>query len=1005
MRAKLLSVFIFACMPALAQAAKSDVGRTAADPRWESWKAHQQLEASSWFGGLEWRSIGPTVQGGRVIDIEVHPSRPYTFYVAYASGGLWKTENNGVTFKPLSDALPTMIAGDIALDPTAPETLWLGTGEPNASRSSYAGLGMFVSRDGGGSFEPAGLDGADRIARVLVDPRQGERVFVAVQGPLYTPGGMRGVYRTEDAGKSWKNVLPGGDDWTGATDLVFDPKNPDVIYAALWERSRRPWNFVEGGSGSAVYKSTDGGDSWQRLSSFPNSKYIGRIGLAISPANPERIYASIDNQQPLPADAIDLGDSPLSSARLRTMGRQEFLRQDPVEVEQFVRDNDFDPSVDAKLLIAQVRSGELTMDALRRKLADGNAALFDADVTGLEIWRSDDAGVSWAKANREPIRDFTYTFGYYFGQIRVAPDNADRVYVLGVPTAISNDAGATWSGSINARDVHVDHHAWTFDPANPQRIFNGNDGGIDISYDGGTSWLKLDSQSVGQSYTIAVDMAEPYNVYTGLQDNGTWKGSSTLDPSKPDGFWDSGDGWTFVNGGDGMQIAVDPRDADVVYTGYQFGWYRRVGPDGGDTRPRPGLTDPALRYNWNTPIQLSSHNPDILYFGANKLFRSMDRGETWNAISGDLTRSKERGDVPFATLTSISESEREFGLIWVGTDDGLVWVSEDGGDDWREATRGIEKDRWVSRVVASSHVRPRAYLAQNGYRDDDMQAYVFVTEDLGKSWRSISANLPDEPVNVVREDPVNADLLYVGTDRGVYVSIDRGQSWQALQQGLPNVPVHDLVVHPRDRELVAGTHGRSVWIIDALPLQDLTREVRAKAAHLFHVAEVDYSRGWRGRTNRWFAHAEDLPSHKLSFWSAAAGKGTLEVLDADRRPVRKLDVDARHGINTLKWDLVVDPDQGVAAEAARVAKARADAKGKDQGGKNADDKAGADEGILGRTPLAESKRLGHPLYITPGEYTLVLEIDGTRSESPLKVNPPKDFEPRSKPKFKLRGRK
>ena len=359
----------------------------------------------------------------------------------------------------------------------------------------------------------------------------------------------------------------------------------------------------EGGNGSGVYKSSDGGDSWQRLEGFPSNKYIGRIGLGISAANPQRIYASIDNQQPLPAEAIDQGDRPLSSQRLRSMSREEFLRQDPVEIEIFVRDNDFDPSVDAKLLIERVRSGELSMDTLRRKLVDGNAALFDADITGLEIWRSDDAGASWAKANREPIRDFTYTFGYYFGQIRVAPDNADQIHVVGVPTAVSRDGGATWSGALNARDVHVDHHAWVFDPNNPQRIFNGNDGGIDLSYDGGASWLKLDSQSVGQSYTIAVDMAEPYNVYTGLQDNGTWKGSSTLDPSKPGGFWDGGgDGWKFVNGGDGMQVAVDPRDPEIVYTGYQFGWYRRIGDDGGeiDTEARDqtrvfGMLQPATK--------------------------------------------------------------------------------------------------------------------------------------------------------------------------------------------------------------------------------------------------------------------------------------------------------------------------------------------------------------------------------------------------------------------------
>jgi hypothetical protein len=979
---------------ALAAPLVAKTTRTDADQRWQAWEQHQQLQQSSLFGGLQWRSIGPTVQGGRVVDIEVHPSQPYTFYVAYASGGVWKTVNNGVSFTPLSDQMPTMVVGDIAIDPQAPDTLWVGSGEANSSRSSYSGLGMFVSRDGGQHFEHAGLTGADRIARVLVDPADSQRVFVAVQGPLYTAGGMRGIYRSADGGQSWQQVLAGDGEWTGAIDLIADPRDAHTLYAAMWERSRRPWDFVEGGSGSGVYKSTDGGDSWTRLSGFPSGANIGRIGLAISAANPDRVYASIDNQDPLAADQIDMGDRPLSSARLRSMGKDEFLRQDPDEIEMFIRGNDFDPSVDAKTLIAKIKSDEISMDQLRAKLRDGNAALFDTDIKSLEVWRSDDAGGSWAKANQEPIRDFTYTYGYYFGTIKVAPDNADRVYVLGLPTAISEDAGKTWSGRINASQVHVDHHAWTIDPKQPQRILNGNDGGVDVSYDGGASWLKLDHQAVGQSYSVAVDMEEPYNVYTGLQDNGSWKGSSTIDLSAPGGFWDEGgDGWSFINGGDGMQVQVDPRDSSVHYSGFQFGWYRRGGKDGGEVRPRPGLSDAALRYNWNTPILLSEHNPDIVYFGANKLFRSLDRGRHWRAISGDLTRSKQRGNVPFATITTVSESSREFGLIAAGTDDGLIWVTEDGGGEWREATRGLAKDRWVSRVSTSAHQRNRLYASLNGYRDDDMSAYAYVSEDLGKNWRSISANLPAEPINVIKEDPVNADVLYVGSDRGVYVSIDRGGSWQALQAGLPNVPVHDLVVHPRDRELVAGTHGRSIWIVDVLPLQDLTAAVGAEGAHLFHVDDVSYSRGWRGAPERWFDHNEAKPKSVIQYWAAQAGSGTLKVLDADKNPVRELAVEAKHGINRLEYDLLVDPALGLAAEVARVNKANKDA-----------DATSSTEGALAKTPLAESQRLGHRLYLTPGEYTLALDLGGATAETSLSVKPPKAFESREKPKFKLRGK-
>ena len=987
-------MLVLALAVALTAPLAAKTTRTDADSRWQAWEQHQQLQEQSLFKGLKWRSIGPTVQGGRIVDIEVHPAHPYTFYVAYASGGVWKTTNNGVTFTPLSDQLASMISGDIAIDPQAPDTLWIGSGEANSSRSSYSGLGMFVSRDGGANFEHAGLTGADRIARVLVDPARSERVYVAVQGPLYTPGGMRGIYRTDDAGKSWTQVLAGDGEWTGAIDLVIDPAAPGTLYAAMWERSRRPWNFVEGGPGSGVYKSTDGGDSWTRLAGFPKGAHVGRIGLSISAANPQRVYASIDNQEPMPADQVRLGDRPLSSKRLRTMSKDEFLRQDPDEIEMFIRGNDFDPTIDAQTLIARIKSDELSMDQLRAKLRDGNAALFDTDIKGLEVWRSDDAGASWAKVNREPIRDFTYTYGYYFGAIKAAPDNADRVYVLGLPTAVSEDGGVSWSGRINAPQVHVDHHAWSIDPSHPERILNGNDGGVDVSYDGGASWLKLDHQAVGQSYSVAVDMEEPYNVYTGLQDNGSWKGSSSIDLDAPGSFWEqSGDGWRFLNGGDGMQVQIDPRDASVHYTGFQFGWYRRSGKDGGEVRPRPALAESALRYNWNTPILLSEHNPDILYFGANKLFRSLDQGRHWRAISGDLSRSQERGDVPFATITTVSESPREFGLLVAGTDDGLVWVTEDGGVEWREITRGLVKDRWVSRVVLSAHDRNRVYASLNGYRDDDMAAYVYVSDDLGKRWRSISANLPAEPVNVIKEDPVNADVLYVGSDRGVYVSIDRGRSWQSLQSNLPNVPVHDLVVHPRDRELVAGTHGRSVWIVDVLPLQDLSSEVRAKAAHLFHVADVDYSRGWRSEPSEWFDHNEQKPKSVIQYWAAQAGSGTLKVLDADKNLVREIPVTAERGINRLEYDLLADAELGIAAEVARVNKANQDA-----------DENASLEGVLAKTPLAESRRLGHPLYLTPGDYTLALDLDGASAEAKLTVKAPKAFEPRSKPKFKLRGK-
>jgi photosystem II stability/assembly factor-like uncharacterized protein len=969
---------------------------------WESWKQHDQLQLESLFHGLKWRSIGPTVQGGRVVDVESIPGQAYGFYVAYATGGIWKTTNNGVSFTPLSDALPTMVTGEIAVDPNLPKRLWVGSGEPNASRSSYGGMGVFVSDDEGATFRHVGLSDVDRIARIVVHPKDSQRLCVAAIGRLYSEGGRRGVFCTKDGGASWKQSLVGAGR-VGAIDLVMDAKNPKVLYAAMWDHARSAWKFSESGPGSGVYKSTDGGDTWARLAGgLPQGKHVGRIGLALAASQPNVLYASVDNWEDLPASEQDLGDRPLSARRLKTMSKEEFLAQDPNEIEAFIRGSDLDTELDAKTLIARIEKDELKVQDLIDALNDAEAALFNTDIRGLEIYRSDDAGTSWKRTHDRPLSEVTYTYGYYFGQLRVAPDNADRIYVLGMPVITSADGGKTFSG-MNHPDVHVDHHAWWIDHNNAQRIVNGNDGGVDVSYDGGKSWLKLDRQPVGQFYSINVDMEEPYNVYGGLQDNGTLKGSSRT-------RWELGEDWSMIGGGDGMHVAIDTRD-NTVYTGYQFGNYGRSGPDGrGEVRPREKLKEPALRYNWNTPVILSTHNQDVVYFAANKLFRSFDQGKSWTPISGDLTTSRNRGNVPYATITSISESSRQFGLIWAGTDDGNVWVTSGGGNDWRNVSARLP-DHWVSRVIASSHSLKRAYVSFNNYRNDDATAMVYVSDDLGSSWRSISSNLPAEAVNVVREDPVNGDVLYVGTDRGVYVSINRGSSWQAFDAGLPNVPVHDLVIHPRDREIVAGTHGRSVWIADALPVQELTEKVRNEAVHVFPVDPLQAGRGWRGRASRWFDETSELPRRTISYWAAADGKGSLRILDGKKRPLKEIAVDARRGINTLEWDLIVDQTLALAAETAAASDAAGKEKTPASGTENevakdaaASAKPDDGKGRLARAPYAESVRLGHRLFLAPGDYTVSLALNDASSETKFKLKAPDDFKPRAPAKPKLRGR-
>ncbi len=960
-----------------------------------AWERHRALEQASMFRGLPWRSVGPIVQGGRVVDIEVVPGKPYSFLVAYASGGLWRTDNNGVTLEPLFDHQPTIIMGDIAIDPNHPDRVWVGTGENNSSRSSYGGLGVFRSDDGGQSWAAVGLQDSDRIGRILIDPRDSDHVLVAALGKLYTPGGQRGIYRTTDGGQTWSRVQA-GDEVTGFVDLARDPANPDVLYAASWERSRRPWDFVEGGPGSGIWKSTDNGATWTRLDGgFPRGEHVGRIGIAVAPSSPGVVYAYLDNQELLPEDQWDPGDGAVTPKRLRGMSKEEFLRQDPEEIEDFLRGNDLDPELDAKQLIEKIKSGELTLADLLAAIEDANRNLFETDIKGPEVWRSNDGGATWSRTHDEPIRDLFYTYGYYFGQIRVSPENADRIYITGVPLLVSDDGGKSWT-NINQRNVHVDHHAMWIDPEFPERVFLGNDGGLNMSYDGGKSWLKLNPISVGQFYTVAVDMADPYNIYGGLQDNGVLKGSSRSRPGI--------DEWQFIGGGDGMYIQVDPRDNRTTYLGFQFGYYSRIGDGGRErVRPRNALKEPALRYNWQTPIKLSTHNPDILYFGSNMVYRSMDQGETFTAISPDLTRSSQRGDVPFATITTLDESPKKFGLLWAGTDDGHVHVTDDGGTEWRDVSDGLPRDRWVSRVEPSPHDERRAWVTLNGYRDDDITAYVYRTDDLGANWKDISAGLPAEAVNVIREDPVTANVLYLGTDRGAYVSLDGGASWQALPAELPSVPVHDLVVHPRERELVAGTHGRSVWVLDVLPIQELSAEVRGKAAHVFPLEDLAYSRGWRGQRSTWFERDEDQPYRDIPYWSAAAAEGWITIRDKDDRLLRREKLEAVRGVNVYRWDLLLDERLALDAERERLAAGDGD-DGKKKKKKRA--KAAEDEPAetkLADTPWAETVRLERPLYVTPGKYKVRVTFGNESHDAELTVKPPRPRDPRVKPKPKIRA--
>ncbi|MFM7726089.1 MAG: VPS10 domain-containing protein, partial [Flavobacteriales bacterium] len=787
------------------------------------------------------RCIGPTVMSGRVVDLDVNPQNAQHFYVAYASGGLWVTHNNGVSFEPVFDNEAVMTIGDIAVDWAYGETIWVGTGEVNSSRSSYSGMGVYrvlpiQQQDGTLRYKAQhkGLPDTHHIGRVVVHPSDPNTIWVASLGPLYTAGGQRGVFKTTDGGATWKQTLQPAEG-CGAVDLVIDPMNPNVLYASTWNRSRSAWNFKGEGTGSAVWVSNDGGTTWKTMShaSDGNAAFagavpaasVGRIGLALHHTEgAHKLYAFIDNQAHRPDTAVKKVDEGMKKDAFRSMTAEALQALPDSVLERFLRDNRFEKQHTATSIKADVKSGKLKPVALYDYLYDANEDLFNTPIVGAEVYVCNPEKADWKRTHTEYLDDVVFTYGYYFGMIRVSPVDANKIYIAGVPIIKSSDGGATWKG-INPGNVHVDHHALWINPNNPNHLINGSDGGVQISYDDGATYVNCNSPAVGQFYTVQVDDAKPYNVYGGLQDNGVWYASSR---TKPNEDWriTGRNEFEEIMGGDGMQVMVDTRDNNTLYTGYQFGNYSRVKlreNDYTDLMVRHTLGERPLRWNWQTPILLSKFNQDILYICSNKVHRSTDKGETFTTVSGDLTQGEKPGNVPFGTLTTIDESKLHFGLLAVGSDDGRVHISPDNGYTWNDVSAGLPANLWVTRVQFSSHERNRIYVAMNGYRNDHFLPYIFVSDDRGKTWRSIASNLPLECVNVLREDSKHPDLLYAGTDHGLYVSTNQGTSWNMLSDDLPAVAIHDLVVQEREEDLVIGTHGRSIWILDLEPLREFMR--------------------------------------------------------------------------------------------------------------------------------------------------------------------------------------
>ncbi|MFD2587937.1 glycosyl hydrolase [Croceitalea marina] len=862
-----------------------------------------EMAKNSLVKNISLKNIGPSVMSGRVVDLEVNPDNPTEFYVAYASGGLWHTSSNGISFEPILDNSQTQNIGEIAVD-WKNEIIWVGTGENNSSRSSYAGIGILKSRDKGKTWENMGLKDSHHIGRIILNPNNPDEVVIGVTGHLYSKNQERGIYKTTDGGKSWKKTLFVNDE-TGIIDVACSPNNFNIQYAAAWQKDRKAWNFTGNGSGSGIYKSVDGGSTWTLSttteSGFPTGNGVGRIGLAVF--DDTTVYAVHDNQFRRESDGKKKKSSDeLTKDDFKTMSTETLLALDNKKLNTYLKTNGFQEKYRAENVKNMVKDGAVKPADLAKYLENANSALFDTPVIGAEVYRSDDAGKTWRKMNQDYIDDLFYSYGYYFAQVRVDPSDKDKIYLAGVPLIMSNDGGNTFT-AIGKENVHADHHALWINPKRPGHLINGNDGGVNITYDDGGTWMKNNSPTVGQFYAINVDNEKPYNVYGGLQDNGVWKGAHT---SEENNRWQQSgkNPWEMIMGGDGMQVQIDNRNSNVVYTGFQFGNYYRL--DLGKNKqtriqPKHELGEAPYRFNWQTPILLSSHNQDILYLGGNKLHRSLNQGDDWEAISDDLTQGSKEGNVAYGTLTTISESPFKFGLLYTGSDDGLIHVSKNAGGSWENVSASLPKNLWVSEVAASKHKKERVYATLNGYRFDDFTSYVFVSNDFGKTWKSISKGISTSPVNALVEDPENENLLFVGTDNGLYVSFNQGTSWDLFQNGMPNVAVHDLVIQPEAKHLLVGTHGRSIYKADISKLQQMNTNIMDDDLYVFDVDPIKHSKRWGSSWSSW--GKPQTPGLDVTFYCSKKGTCTAVVKTADGIEVSATEMDVAKGLNILSYDV------------------------------------------------------------------------------------------------------
>jgi photosystem II stability/assembly factor-like uncharacterized protein len=914
---------LFLCSFLLSILSFAQPSATSASQVSQALEEKESLLQSSIVKHLPFKNIGPSIMSGRVTAIAVNPENPIEFYVGYASGGVWHTKNNGTTFEPILDNSPTQNVGSLAVD-WKNNSIWVGTGEVNASRSSYAGIGLLHSKDNGKTWNNMGLVDTQHISSILINPDNSDDIVVSAVGHLYSKNDERGIYKSTDGGKTWTKTLFVNNQ-SGIIEMIQDPNNFDLMYASSWDKDRKAWNFKGDGAGSAIYRSTDAGATWTKVSTpqsgFPTGEGTGRIGLAIYDEN--TIYAIHDNQNRRKLDESSDKKQSLTKDDFKAMSSKELLALDNKKLKDFLRTNNFQEKYTAESIKNMVQEGKVEPRDLAKYLEDANSMLFDTPVIGAEVYKSTDGGKTWNKTHDDYMDGIYYSYGYYFGKIHVDPNDKNGIYIYGVPILKSKDGGKTFT-SISAPNVHADHHALWINPDRPGHLINGNDGGVNISYDDGENWIKNNQPPVGQFYAINVDNEKPYNVYGGLQDNGVWKGPHNYSPSPA---WHQQGQYPYksIMGGDGMQIEIDDRNSNVVYTGYQFGNYYRLDlekEDGTYIQPKHELGETPYRFNWQTPILLSHHNQDILYLGGNKLMRSMNQGDDWEAISEDLTTGGKKGNVAYGTLTSISESPSQFGLIYTGSDDGLVHLTKNGGSSWKSISTSFPKDLWVSRVIASAHKKERVYVALNGYRWDDFTPYIYVSENYGETWKPIANNMPASPVNVIKEDPKNENILYAGTDNGLYVTFNRGNSWELFGTDIPNVAIHDLVIQEREKDLVVGTHGRSIYVADIALLQKLTTE-NMKKVLVSEISSVKASNRWGSTGFNQFGDYYE-PEQNIQIYTPKSGEVKISVKSEDGKSLKEWNKDVDKGISVVNYNLSVSEKGKKALEKKDISIEKAD---------------------------------------------------------------------------------